>query len=133
MIRLATYLCAAFLIAPAPAAIAMQGAVPSRVQDFAICLGRLSAMMANPGILPDLSPDQIRADRQDFTDLLMASLPGATDSDMRHKAMTWRVQARAAQSGLLRIAAYSTDARRVRIAQATLRRQVLACHGMLPR
>lgn len=120
----------AMICTPVPGAPLPNGA-DTMVREFATCTGRLSAMMGNPDIIAGLTPQQLRDDRDSFSDLLAASLPGRSDMALSRQALTWRVQARAAHHSLLQIAAYSPDPRRARIARATLRAQITACRAML--
>ncbi|MBS0123174.1 hypothetical protein [Thetidibacter halocola] len=99
---------------------------------FATCAGRLAAFRNEGWTVPGQRLDS-RAAYQGFTDLLAAVGPSPSDSSPAAVTLrAIRAQARTETARLLSIARYGSDARRTRLAAATLAQRLLACESLLP-
>ena len=113
-------------------------ALPACAQDarpidplpmFAACTGRLSALMEFQWLTQDPGADRTQVLRDAMADLLEVVTP----PEARVRAMSLRIEAKAAAAVVLRQARFSRDAVLARWAQVRAARLVADCAGLLIR
>lgn len=88
---------------------ALPRSAQERVQVFAECTGRMSALMEHQWLTDGPASEETARERAMFADLLEAVLPG---SGVPGRAVwRWRIEAKAAQAALLQRALFAGDAR----------------------
>ena len=86
----------------AGAAWAVPQSLSQRVQLFATCAGRYSALLEFQLMFDGHVTDEARSAKEQFEELLEAVLPIAVDDGLSgHAALDWRLTAKHAQSTLL--------------------------------
>ncbi|RAK11296.1 hypothetical protein ATI53_105021 [Salipiger aestuarii] len=128
---------AAALLFALPLTIAARADTISERQlsaDYAVCLGRLTAVTEHMWLMQDPLADAL-ALRRDWVKALYDAtrllLPG--DTPLREQHMMLRIRARRDQEQLLEAGAFSKDSRRARMAEATATRQLFTCHQLVTR
>ena len=97
-------------------------------QDFAICLGRLSAELEHRWLMQDPASAETERARDAFADLLDA----LTTPDAKQEAMALRINSKYAHAMLLRRSVFETHSDQAAWARQRARRNVAACISMLP-
>jgi hypothetical protein len=77
------------------------------LQTFASCAGRLSALMEHQWLLSDPASDLTARQR----DAMLSLVSAMSSPDQEATALTWRIEAKAAQAGLLSLARFGTKDR----------------------
>lgn len=123
-----------FLALPCAAATADPRAVQLSA-DYAVCVGRLTALVDHSRLVRDpfagaleLRRDWLRA----VYDATRLSLPGESASG-RERHMMLRIRARRDQKALLEAGSFNDDPRRARLADTMAMRQLQTCHMMISR
>ena len=107
---------------------AVQAAAGSPLfQQFAGCVGRMSAEMEHAWLLNDPAADAIAAQRLTFLSLLDATMPAGHERD----ALAARIDAKMAQATLLTAATFGTSSDRVTHARNRAAWHVRVCREML--
>jgi hypothetical protein len=103
-----------------------------RLEAFATCAGRLSAMVEHQWLVAPDASEATEAQRDGFGDLVDAVLPDALAWGVpREMAMHWRVAAKAAQRELLTLATFGTDPDRAARARGLADARLAECDGLL--
>jgi hypothetical protein len=101
---------AVFLLAFAQMAAATPQSPSERVQLFATCAGRYSALAEYQRLMDGPASEVADAQRARFDDLLDAVMPDALEWGMPgDMAMNWRITAKMAQAQLLSRGTFQTD------------------------
>jgi hypothetical protein len=121
------------LLAGSPA---FAGGVPlspsQRLEVFATCAGRLSALVEHQWLVDPAASDATAAQRDGFGDLVDAVLPDALAWGVpQPMAMHWRVSPKAAQRELLTLASFGTDPGRAARARELAAARLAECDGVL--
>jgi len=121
-----------FAVAFAVPAHSLPLTVSDRVQGFATCAGRLSALMEYQWMFDGAGSERTRELRAELEDLLVAVLPEArTRGISPAQVLDWRIRAKVAQAALLQQARFATDSRRMRLAARQARYNQTECEGLL--
>lgn len=100
------------LVIAAQGASAAPQSPSERVQLFATCAGRFSALAEHQRLVDGPASEEADARRRAFDDLLSAVMPDALDWGMPGEmALNWRLTAKHAQAQLLSKSAFQSDAR----------------------
>ncbi|MEL6701000.1 MAG: hypothetical protein AAFO58_04885, partial [Pseudomonadota bacterium] len=87
-----------------------------RVQVFAMCAGRYSALEEHQRFFDGAASEQAGSIRAEFESLIDAAMPDAVDWGMPQRmALDWRVTAKAAQAQLLHSGTFATNSRRQQV------------------
>ncbi|MDO6587939.1 hypothetical protein Q4543_20720 [Salipiger sp. 1_MG-2023] len=103
--------------------------------DYAVCLGRLTALLQHSWLIQDPLADALEL-RRDWVralyDATRLPLPGETQAG-RELNMMLRIRAKRDQLALLETGSFNDDARRARLAETTAMNQLFTCHRMINR
>ena len=128
---LRTLLLAAAALA-ASDAMALPASPVERVRIFADCAGRLDALEHHQWMVAGPASEITRAERIAFSDILAALIPDARAVGLpRLSAVSWRIEARAAQRALLETAEFSNDPARAADAGAMAEQYLITCRQLL--
>ena len=97
------------------------------LRQFAICAGRLSALMEDQWMFDGPASDQTAKDLAAVVSLIDASM---AQGDGR-QVMAWRIDAKVAQRGLLHQARFAQDPRLAETAAARAEALAAECRAML--
>ena len=98
------------LVFSAGVAAGMPQSPSQRVQLFATCAGRYSALLEHERLFDGATSERAALHKQQFEDLLDAVLPDALDWGMPgHMALDWRLTAKHTQATLLHRGVFHTD------------------------
>ncbi|MEO0944347.1 MAG: hypothetical protein AAFY06_05820 [Pseudomonadota bacterium] len=100
---------------------------PDMVWTFASCTGRLSAQMEHQWLLRDAGADQTERRRETMIALLEATM----HPDDGPTVLSWRIEAKLAQSQLLTRATFNTDTADASWARNRAEAEIAACNGLL--
>ncbi|KAF0115922.1 MAG: hypothetical protein FD150_776 [Rhodobacteraceae bacterium] len=114
---------AVFMLGVIPAS----GAADPLLREFAVCAGRLSAVMEDQWMFDGPGSEQTEAELLAMVSLIEASMPEGAGREV----MAWRIDAKVAQRALLHQARYSQDARIVETAAARAEALAAECRGMI--
>ncbi|GGE47182.1 hypothetical protein [Actibacterium pelagium] len=119
------------LILPTLAA-ALPEKATDRVQVFATCAGRLSALEESQRLFEGPLSEKTATRRDMFSLLVDATLPDAKDEGLNGRtALHWRVEAKMAQAVLLQQAMFGTDPLRSAQAQTAADQHIATCEQLL--
>jgi len=94
------------------------------LKTFALCTGRLSALMEHQWLMQDAGADRTRAQRDAFADLITAV---AAPSQIR-RSMALRIEAKAATAAALQAADFGNQP----FARTRVQAQIKTCLRLLP-
>ena len=97
------------------------------LRDFAVCAGRLSALMEDQWMFDGPASDQTAKDLAAVVSLIDASM---AQGDGR-QVMAWRIDAKVAQRGLLHQARFAQDPRLAETAAARAEALAATCRAMI--
>lgn len=125
-----------FVLLAAQGAVVSASSFPSspseRVQVFATCAGRYSALAEHQRFFDGAASERAQETQRVFEELLEATLPAAIDWGMPgRQALTWRVSAKVATSQLLHSSTFSPDDRHKAIAQEAAQGHLKECEGLV--
>lgn len=100
---------------------------PDVVWTFASCTGRLSAQMEHQWLMREAGADQTESRRASMIALLEATM----HPDDGPTVLSWRIEAKLAQSQLLTRATFNEDASDASWARTRAEAQIAACNGLL--
>ncbi len=119
---LGTYLTLVVLgVAPAP------GAADPLLREFAVCAGRLSALMEDQWMFDGPASERTAEELGAMVSLIDASMPMGA----RRQVMAWRIDAKVAQRSLLAQARFARDERIAEMAAARAEALAADCRGMI--
>ena len=123
MVRgLETFL-AVFMLGVAPA----PGAADPLLREFAVCAGRLSALMEDQWMFDGPASERTAEELGAMVSLIDASMP----RDAGRQVMAWRIDAKVAQRGLLHQARFARDDRVAETAAARAEALAAECRAMI--
>jgi hypothetical protein len=108
-------------VAPAP------GAADPLLREFAICAGRLSAVMEDQWMFDGPGSERTAAELGAMVSLIEASMPQGAG----RQVMAWRIDAKVAQRGLLHQARFAQDTRLAKTAAARADALAAECRAMI--
>ena len=97
------------------------------VWTFASCTGRLSAQMEHQWLLQDPASTQTERRRSAMINLLEATM----NPDNGSTVLSWRIDAKLAQSQLLTRATFNADPEDALWARSRAEAEIAACNGLL--
>jgi hypothetical protein len=97
------------------------------LRDFAVCAGRLSAIMEDQWMFDGPGSEQTEAELLAVVALIEASMPDGAG----RQVMAWRIDAKVAQRALLHQVRFSQDARIVQTAAARAEALAANCRSMI--
>jgi hypothetical protein len=103
------------------------GATEALLQQFAVCAGRLSAVMEDQWMFDGPASEHTRGELAAMVALVEALMP--PESGVR--VMDWRIKAKVAQRALLHQARFRTDARLSAVAMARAETLTAECRSLL--
>lgn len=98
-----------------------------QLRQFAICAGRLSALMEHQWLVDGPASEQTAHHVRAVTDLIAAIV---IEHD-KHRALAWRIEAKVALRALLMQANFGTDAKRGELAKERSDALIGPCRAML--
>ena len=116
-----------FLAVLAFGASCSSGAAEPLVRDFAICAGRLSAVMEDQWMFDGPASERTAEDLAAMVSLIEASMPEGGG----RQVLGWRVDAKVAQRALLGHARFGRDRRLAETAAARAEALAAECRAML--
>lgn len=108
-------------VAPAP------GAADPLLREFAVCAGRLSALMEDQWMFDGPASERTAEELGAMVSLIDASMP----RDAGRQVMSWRIDAKVAQRGLLHQARFARDDRVAETAAARAEALAAECRAMI--
>lgn len=108
-------------VAPAP------GAADPLLREFAVCAGRLSALMEDQWMFDGPASERTAEELGAMVSLIDASMP----RDAGRQVMAWRIDAKLAQRGLLQQARFARDDRVAETAAARAEALAAECRAMI--
>ena len=108
-------------VAPAP------GAADPLLRQFAVCAGRLSAVMEDQWMFDGPGSEQTAEELAAVVSLIEASMPAGAG----RQVMAWRIDAKVAQRGLLHQARFARDDRVAETAAARAEALAANCRSMI--
>ena len=108
-------------VAPAP------GAADPLLRQFAVCAGRLSAIMEDQWMFDGPGSEQTAAQLGAMVSLIEASMPAGAGREV----MAWRIDAKVAQRGLLHQARFAQDHRLAETAAARAEALAADCRAII--
>lgn len=108
-------------VAPAP------GAADPLLREFAVCAGRLSALMEDQWMFDGPASERTAEELGAMVSLIDASMPMGA----RRQVMAWRIDAKVAQRSLLAQARFARDERIAEMAAARAEALAADCRGMI--
>jgi hypothetical protein len=103
------------------------GAADPLLREFAVCAGRLSAVMEDQWMFDGPGSERTEAELLAVVSLIEASMePGAG-----RQVLAWRIDAKVAQRGLLYQARFAEDPRLAKIAAARADALAADCRSMI--
>lgn len=127
MCGLKTCLAVSALFLTPPPAAALSGRASDVATTFAVCTGKLSALMEHQWITDPPASDRTRQQRERMIELLDA----VTRPGQDRRLLGWRVEAKVAQAQLLAQARDPAHPVRARQARRIAERDVAACTSLL--
>ncbi len=116
----------------ASTAVAMPGSARDRVQTFAACAGRLSALEENQRLFDGTASEETAARKAMFDLLIEATLPDAKREGLAgRQALHWQVDAKMAQAVLLQQATFGTNPKQVTRARQAAEQHLASCEQLL--
>lgn len=110
----------------------MPASPTERLQLFATCAGRLSALEEHQRLFDGPASERTAARKRAFDDIIAAMIPAAVDYGMpRMQALAWQVDAKMAHAVLMQQATFGTDDIRRRNAAQTVEIRLSDCDGLL--
>ena len=118
-----------FAVLPARATVIDLNA---QARSFAVCAGRLSALVEHQWMFDGAGSEDTQLRRATFLELLDAVLPHLRDRGIdRHHVLHWRIEAKQAQAQLLRRATFGKPGRTMRQARMTSTQYIQHCNSLL--
>jgi hypothetical protein len=108
-------------VAPAP------GAADPLLREFAVCAGRLSAVMEDQWMFDGPASERTAEELTAVVSLIDASMPQGAG----RQVMAWRIDAKVAQRGLLHQARFAQDPRLAEMAAARAEALAASCRAMV--
>ncbi len=108
-------------VAPAP------GAADPLLREFAVCAGRLSAVMEDQWMFDGPGSERTAEELTAVVSLIDASMPQGAG----RQVMAWRIDAKVAQRGLLHQARFAQDPRLAEMAAARAEALAADCRMMI--
>jgi hypothetical protein len=114
-------------------AVLVLGAVPAPaaadplLRAFAVCAGRLSAVMEDQWMFDGTASEQTAEELGAVVSLIEASMPAGAG----RQVMAWRIDAKVAQRGLLHQARFARDMRLAEKAAARAEALAAECRSMI--
>jgi len=108
-------------VVPAP------GAADPLLREFAVCAGRLSAVMEDQWMFDGPASEQTADELAAVVSLIDASMPTGAG----RQVMAWRIDAKVAQRALLHQARFARDTRLVETAAARAEALAANCRSMI--
>lgn len=112
-------------------AVLVLGAFPvaadTLLRQFAVCAGRLSAIMEDQWMFDGPASERTAEELHAMVSLIEASMPEGTG----RQVMAWRIDAKVAQRGLLHQARFQRDARLAEMAAARAEALAAECRAMI--
>ena len=103
------------------------GAADPLLREFAVCAGRLSAVMEEQWMFDGPQSERTQAELRAMVALIEASMPEGAAVQV----MAWRIDAKVAQRGLLAQARFATDRRLSQTAAARAEALAAQCRAMI--
>lgn len=103
------------------------GAADPLLRDFAVCAGRLSAVMENQWMFDGPGSERTAEELAAVVSLIEATMP----ADAGRTVMAWRIDAKVAQRGLLHQARFARDPRLAKTAAARAEALAAGCRDLL--
>jgi hypothetical protein len=107
-------------VAPAP------GAADPLLREFAVCAGRLSAVMEDQWMFDGPGSERTAEELGAMVSLIEASMP----EGLGKTVLAWRIDAKVAQRGLLHQARFGTDPRLAETAAARAEALAARCRAL---
>jgi hypothetical protein len=108
-------------VSPAP------GAADPLLREFAVCAGRLSAVMEDQWMFDGPASERTAEELEAVVSLIDASMPPGAG----RQVMAWRIDAKVAQRGLLQQARFARDMRLAKTAAARAEALAASCRAMV--
>lgn len=113
-------------------AVALPSSTQDRIQTFAYCAGRISALEEQQRLFDGPASERTAARLRDFETLIAALLPYARDEGIDGpQILNWRIDAKMAQAQLLQTAVFGTDEDRARHARDLADSYIATCQQLL--
>lgn len=109
------------------AAATAPGAADPLLREFAVCAGRLSAVMEDQWMFDGPGSERTAQELQAVASLIEATMP----KDAGRQVMAWRIDAKVAQRGLLHQARFQRDKRLAETAAARAEALAASCRAMV--
>ena len=103
------------------------GAADPLLRDFAVCAGRLSAVMEDQWMFDGPGSERTAEELAAVVSLIEATMP----ADAGRTVMAWRIDAKVAQRGLLHQARFARNARLAKAAAARAEALAAGCRDLL--
>jgi hypothetical protein len=103
------------------------GAADPLLREFAVCAGRLSAVMEDQWMFDGPGSERTAVELGAMVSLIEASMPEGAG----RQVMAWRIDAKVAQRGLLHQARFAQDPRRAETAAARAEALAADCRAMI--
>lgn len=103
------------------------GAADPLLREFAVCAGRLSAVMEDQWMFDGPASERTAEELAAVVSLIDASMPQGAG----RQVMAWRIDAKVAQKGLLQQARFARDARLAKMAAARAEALAANCRSMI--
>lgn len=103
------------------------GAADPLLRDFAVCAGRLSAVMEDQWMFDGPGSERTAEELAAVVSLIEATMP----ADAGRTVMAWRIDAKVAQRGLLHQARFARNARLAKEAAARAEALAAGCRDLL--
>lgn len=108
-------------------ALPAPGAADPLLREFAVCAGRLSAIMEDQWMFDGPASEQTAEELHAVVSLIEASMPEGAG----RQVMAWRIDAKVAQRGLLHQARFARDMRLAEMAAARAEALAASCRAMV--
>lgn len=108
-------------------ALPVPGAADPLLREFAVCAGRLSAIMEDQWMFDGPASEQTAEELGAMVSLIEASMPEGAG----RQVLAWRIDAKVAQRGLLHQARFARDARLADMAAARAEALAADCRAMI--
>jgi hypothetical protein len=103
------------------------GAADPLLREFAVCAGRLSAVMEDQWMFDGPGSERTAEELASVVSLIEASM----ESGEGRQVMAWRIDAKVAQRGLLQQARFARNARLAKMAAARAEALAASCRAMI--
>lgn len=113
-------------------AVSLPHSPSARVQLFATCAGRLSALEEHQRMFDGPASEQTAQHKAMFDEIISALMPDARAYGLPgRQALAWQIEAKMAHAVLMQRATFSTDPRAKERAQIASQARLSQCQGLL--